>query len=238
MTHKPSFASVTAALSTLTDEELSAIAEKPKSLKEFASKLVADIVASTFVVHMDDNDVPERYRETVAKWRAYAASLGYTGPVAWTVKEGFTLKKHAPLAGPCYSNLDFLHDWDIKDDESTQNSLVFWVPRLAPDSTWKTAEQMATHRDALKQRCGLPTHHATKFGSIALHFALILAHFKRTGERVPLNFYYAASDAFHADGRRLVSGGFRGGGLGCSVWGGRARGAVGFFLLGVEELGI
>ncbi len=237
MNIKASYVSVAKALSGLSDQELAAIAEKPELLKEFAGGLVANIVANTYVVHMDDKDVPEKYRDTVAKWRKYASDLGYTGPVAWKIKEGFTLKTHAPQAGPCYSKLGYLQDWKLKNDEPTKDSLVFWVPRLAEDSTSKTIPEMEKLRKELQQKYKLLAHHGTTFGSIALLFALILAHFKRTGERVPLQYLYAASDTFHVDGRRLFAGYFHGRGLRCYGWHGGADDIVGFFLLGVEELG-
>lgn len=234
MNTKPSFASVVNALSGLSDQELSAITEKPDLFKQFAGKLAADIVANTYVVPLGDAEVSEQYRKTATQWRKYAAALGYTGPVAWQVKEGFTLKLHAPLAGPCYGKLNYLQSWELKNDEPTQNSIVFWVPRLAEGSTSKTISQMEKLRLKLQQQYELPEHHATSFGSIALLFALILAHFKRTGERVPLKYFYAASDALHADGYRLFAGNFDGAGLRCGYWGEDSCGDVGFFLLGVE----
>lgn len=236
MNGNASYVSVAAALDKLTAEELSALAEKPELLKKFAGELVADIVANTYVVHMDDKDVPEQYREAAAKWRKYAASLGYTGPVAWKVREGFILKTHAPLAGPCYIKLEYLQDWDPKNDEPTKDSIVFWVPRLANGSTSKTITQMEKLRDKLRQRYELPAHHAKSFGSIAFLFVLILAHFKRTGERVPLKTFYAVSDSFHVDGNRLIAGYFDVGGLRCLGWVGHHCGFIGFFLLGVELL--
>ncbi len=237
MNTKASYVSVAKALSGLSDQELTAIAEKPGLLKEFAAKLLADNVANIYVVHMDDKDVPEQYRETIASWRKYASHVGYTGPVAWKVKAGFTLKTHAPQAGPCYSQLGYLQDWQLKNDEPTKDSLVFWVPRLIDGSTSKTIPQMEKIRKDFRKVYELPAHHATSFGSIALLFALILAHFKRTGERVPLKYLYAASDTFHVGGRRLIAGGFDGGGLYCCSWNEDALDVVGFFLLGVEELG-
>jgi hypothetical protein len=228
---------VVKALSGLSDEELTVIADKPELLKEFAAKRVADNIANIFVVHMDDKDVPDLHRETVTNWRKYASDLGYTGPVAWRVKVGFTLKSHAPLAGPCYNKLGYLQNWELKNDEPTKDSLVFWVPRLARDSVSTTIPQMEKIRKDLRKHYKMPAHHSTTFGSIALLFALILAHFKRTGERVPLQYQYAASDTFHVGGDRLLAGVFSEGGLYCLDWSEGAYGNVGFFLLGVEELG-
>lgn len=249
MNTKPSFSSVVHALSTLSDEELRAVIEKPELLKQFASKLLADNVANTYVVALSDGEAvillvqtkkyesEERVKSIVALWRKYASNIGYTGPVAWKVKAGYTLKEHASQDKNSYDKLGYLQDWNLKNDEPTKDSLVFWVPRLAEGSTSKTIPQMEKLRKELRQKYKLPAHHGTTFGSIALLFALILAYFKRTGERVPLKYLYAASDSFHVDGRRLIAGDFNECGLDCSRWYGDAHGVIGFFLLGVEELG-
>ena len=245
MNNKPSFVSVVHALSTLSDEELASVIEKPELLKEFASKLLADNTSNTYVVALSDNEAvkllveSKKYNEKdakalVAKWRKIAAALGYTGPVAWKVKAGYTLKDHASLDNNSYSKLGYLKEWKLKNDESTKDSIVFWVPRLVDDSTSKTIPEMEKLHMELRRRYKLPAHHATSFGSIALLFALILAHFKRTGERVPLKYLYAASDTFRADGHRLIAGFFGEGGLDCSYWGEDAFDGIGFFLLGVE----
>jgi hypothetical protein len=200
----------------------------------------AVLAANIFVIPLSDHEVQERYpqfADCLVPWRKLAALMGYTGPIAWLVEQGFTLKKHAPLVGPCYGNLSYLQDWNF-DDTPTGNFLVFWVPRLAEKSTGKDISSMVEHRKVLKKSYKLPGNHATTFGSIQLQFALILAHFKRTGgERVPLSGLYAVSDSLD-DGNRLVAGSFGGGGLGCVSWVGVfGRGDFGFFLLGVEKLG-
>jgi hypothetical protein len=160
--------------------------------------------------------------------------------VAWKVKAGFMLKQHAPFAGPCYGKLDYLQGWELTNDKPTKDALVFWVPRLAEKSTSKTVEQMETHRAELRQKNNLPRHHCASFGSITLLFALILAHFKRTGERVPLECLYAASDTLNADdGNRLIAGHFYEVGIYCDRWSDdHGLVNIGFFLLGVEELGL
>lgn len=237
MNTKASYVSVAAALATLSDDELSAIAEDPQDFKEYAAARVAKIAANTFVVSLGDNEVPEQYREAAAKWRKYAASVGYTGPVAWQVKEGFTLKSNAPKAGPCYDNFAYLQDWELRNDEATVASVVFWVPVLAENSTGLSVAKMEERRAELRQNHGLPENHCASFGSAALLCALILAHFKRTGKRVPLNCNYAASDTLCAVGFRLLPGNFGEDGLDCSYWDEDSVGVVGFFLLGVEALG-
>ncbi len=193
--------------------------------------------SDTYVVPLGDAEVPEKYHEDTVKWRKYAVALGYTGPVVWKVRKGFTLKSHAPLAGPCYKQLVYIQNWDIENDETTKDSFVFWAPRLAKGSTNKTIFQMKELRAEIRQNYNLPANHATSFGSISLLFALILAHFKRAGERVPLKHCYAASDSFYSVDFFLFAGGFGESGLDCDYWGVSDGDRVGFFLLG-EELGI
>ncbi len=233
----------------LEEEQKVALANNPGKVKEFLKELVTKEVQNTYVVALSDDgavkllvenkkyESEERAKEIVANWRKYASNVGYTGPVAWKVKAGFMLKLHAPLAGPCYDKLKYLQNWNIRNDEPTKDSLVFWVPRLADGSTSQSIPQMEKLREKYRKNYSWPVHHCKSFGSIALLFALILAHFKRMGERVPLNYLYAASDTFHVAGSRLVAGDFGEDGLYCYYWREDARGFVGFFLLGVEELG-
>ncbi|MFA4871705.1 MAG: hypothetical protein WC610_01445 [Patescibacteria group bacterium] len=229
-----------AALNDLTDEEMLALTDNPGKLKEFCGALVIENTQNTFVIPLSDNEVQEQYpqfTDRLASWRELAVLLDYRGPITWKVKQGFTLKTHAPLAGSCHDKLNYLQGWNFVDDPTT-DSLVFWIPRLAKESTRKTIKQMEAHRVELKKRHELPESHATSFGSIQLLFALILAHFKRTGERVPLSCLYAASDTLNPDGNRLFAGDFGGDGLYCPDWNDSVGyGTVGFFLLGVEKLG-
>ncbi len=227
-----------AALGILTEEEMKEWTEGPGEVKDFLAARVAEKMANTFCVSLSDNELQQQFpqfADRLVPWRKLAALMGYTGHIVWLVKQGFTLKKHAPLVGPCYDNLGYLQDWNF-DDNPTDDCLVFWVPRLAENSTGKNIKAMEAHRAELKKRYELPGDHATYFGSIQLQFALILAHFKRTGERVPLNFLYMASDSLSADGSRLIAGHFGDFGLHCHYWGGNGCDDIGFVLLGVEKL--
>ena len=245
MNIKASFVSVVHALSNLSDEELAALADNPDLIKEFAGKLVANNAANTYVVALSDSlAVGPEAKACVAKWRKYASDLGYTGPVVWKVKAGYTLKEHASQDKNAYNKLSHVQNRQLEHDEPTKDSLVFWVPRLAEGSNGKDIYQMKQLREELRLRYEMPPHHATTFGSIALLFALILAHFKRTGERVPadrfhaVHAFHAVSDTFlaHSD-HRLFAGNFDDYGLLCEDWDEkRAHHCVGFFLLGVQEL--
>lgn len=224
------------------DEGWAALAD-PENLrmtKRFAAWLVRRVMLLLMPTSLSDEEAVARFPQIAAKvvsWRKYATAIGYKGPVVWLTRKGFTLKTHAPFAGPCQGKLAYLQGWPLRNDEPTMEAIVYWVPRLAQDSTSKTSSQMEVLRTELKARHNLPENHCDRFGSIALLFALILRHFKLSGERVPLKYLYAASDTFHGDGHRLIAGNFDGRGLNCSFWHGDAIGDVGFFLLGVEELG-
>lgn len=233
---------------TLTDEEKLTFADNPGLMKRFLARLYKKVARNIYVVALSDDEAvkllveSKKYTEAdakalVANWRKYASDVGYTGPVAWKVKAGYTLKEHASQDKNSYGKLGYLQDRQLKNDEPTKDSLVFWVPRLVDSSTSKTIPHMEKLREEYRKNYSWPVHHATSFGSMALLFALILAHLKRTGERVTLKYLYAASDIFHLDGHRLVAGGFGEVGLRCLGWDEGASGRVGFFLLGVEELG-
>lgn len=249
MNRKVSFDCVSGWWQGLSDLQKSAFADDPSKVSAYLDVRVKEIAETTFVTHVSDQDAiqlliqwkgrtPEQAEVIVKAWRKYALHVGYDGPVVWKIKDGFTLKTTAPLAGPCYDRLGYLlQSWNFADNP-TADSMVFWVPRLVEQSTSKTITQMEAHRTEQRRVHNLPEYHCTSFGSVQLLFALILAHFKRTGERVPLNAFYAVSDTLDAVGRRLVAGDFRSRGLFCGYWlGSISDGYVGFFLLGVEELG-
>lgn len=192
------------------EQEMLLKTETRPELKRFLGALLEEDLKKTYVTYLDDKDVPEKHRDTYAKWREYAASLGYTGPVVWQVREGFTLKRHAPRAGPCHKRFEYVHSDQMENEKPTRNTLVFWVPRLAEGSTNKTITEMEQLRGDLKVGYMLPNYHIYTFGSVTLLVALILTHFKRTGECVPLKNAYAVSDSFrtNADPRRFSVGNF------------------------------
>jgi hypothetical protein len=163
-----------------------------------------------------DADVPEPYQATLAKYRTLATEHGVpaTTPVCYSVRAGFTLKKHAPKLGNCKESFQYLQNWNFSD-EPTKDCLVFWVPRVINGSTSKTKDKQIKLLADLRTKLKLPAHHMSGFGSIALAAGLILAHFKATGERIPLNQYWVRTDTCGADGVRLDLGGFDAAGLGC-----------------------
>ena len=236
MNRKASFNGLAAILTELSEDEQLALVDCPEELKKFAGDLVIQIVQNTFFIPLSDHDVAEKLAETTLNWRKLAAELSYTGPVVWKVKEGFTLKAHAPKAGPCYENFQYLQDWNIRNDEPTKGSLAFWVPRLVTGSKSQNVEKQISILAELRQRFGLPEHHLASFGSASLDSGLILAYFKRTGERIPLKNEWARTDSLHSGGHRLGLGDFDEDGLGCRhwSWGGHSSPSLGCFPLGVE----
>ncbi|MDD2758469.1 MAG: hypothetical protein PHD72_03820 [Patescibacteria group bacterium] len=230
---KASFNAIAAIITGLSDEEQSVLVEKGKEFKEFVAGLVRAAVENTFFTHVDDKDAPAHLVGAVAKWRKLASDLGYTGPVLWAVKAGFTLKLHAPLAGPCYEKFSYLQDWELKNDEPTVDCLVFFIPRMV--ATKKNAEEQMQALVELREKYGLPASHCASFGSAALVAGLIMAHFKRTGERAPLNTDWVRTDTRYSVGSRLHLGGFDEAGLHCYVtWDDHRYGSLGVFPLGVE----
>lgn len=235
MNRKVSFNGLAQILTSLSEEEQWALVQEPGEFKKFAGDLVIQIAQNIFFTPISDQDIQADLAETARSWRRLAAELGYTGPIAWEVKPGFTLKEHAPKAGPCHDNFQHLQGWDLKNDEPTEGSLVFWVPRLVGKE--KNVEGQRAILAERRQHFSLPKHHLTSFGNAALLSGLILAHFRRVGERVPLNKEWSRTDTLNSDGDRLDLGGFDGHGLRCGRWrwgDGHGGPSVGCFPLGVE----
>lgn len=233
---KASFNGMAGLIMSLTEEEQLALMDSSDELKKFAGDRVVEIIRNIFFTPLSDNDAAESLVETIVKWRKLAVEFGYMGPVVWTVKEGFTLKMHAPKAGPCHGNFQYLQDWNFRNDKPTKNSLVLWVPRLVSGSKDKNVEEQVGILAELRQTFGLPEYHLASFGSAALLSGLILAHFKRTGERTPLKGDWTRTDTFGSDGSRLPLGGFVSNGLRCDdwLWDDNRYPFVGCFPLGVE----
>lgn len=194
--------------------------------------LITDKQATEFLV--SNGRSAGAAQAVVNAWRQLAAS-NYTGSVAWRVKAGFTLKQSAPQAGPCYEDFQYLQNWNFVD-EPTKDAVVFWIPRLVSDSTRKNVAEQTALLSGLRRKFNLPETHLVSFGNVALLAGLILAHYKATEERVPLERCWARTDTCDLDGDRLYLGVFDEYGLDCGYWcwdGGRF-GYLGVFALGVE----
>lgn len=195
-----SFNELAKAMMLLSKEEQLAIVARPERLKEFAAELAIQIVKENFFVPLPDGYLVERFLgNTTAGWRALATELGHDGPVAWLVKEGFTLKEHAPKAGPCYKNFRDPEPLHIQNDGPTKASLVFWIPRLVPGSGGKTAQEQIMILTELRQRHSLPANHLDSLGNATLLAGLILVHFNCTDEMVA----GVKTDSLCSDGLRI-----------------------------------
>lgn len=234
MNTKISFAAVSKFVGSLSDAEAAALANNQGKVKKFLAGLAKEKEDYNFFSHIDDKDLPDELELTVSKWRKLAAEQGYDGPVAWRVREGFTLKEHAPKMGKVYEDFKYLQDWKLQNDEPTQSCIVFWIPRLLRGSKSQNVDQQKALMAETRMRHGLPEHHLSSFGSAALITGLVLAHFARKGERTPLNREWARTDTLHVDGDRLSVGDFGEAGPGYYGWDGRSSGFLGFFALGVE----
>lgn len=200
---------INAVLDGFCDEELEALACEPDEFKRLARRLTR---ARGFFSAVPDGDEPKEFGEMVAKWRKFAEELCYDGPVLWGVKTGFTLKKHAPVVGPCHENYAYLQEWELENDTPTPNALVFCVPRVV--AMGGSANEQKYALSQLRAKYALPEYHLKSFGSAALLSGLILEHFSRTGERL-LPHDWIRTDTMRKDGRRLRLGNFRDSGLYC-----------------------
>ncbi len=197
-------------------------------------------MSNGFFTPIADAEVPARHQATLDRYRQLALEHGVpaTAPVAYRVRAGFTLKTHAPMAGPCHDGFAYLQDWSFPDDP-TADSIVFWVPRLLEGSTSKTEDQQIALLAAKRTELKLPAHHMSRYGRVALVAGLILAHHKATGECVPLDVYVVRTDTCSADGGRLCLRWDVDGVLHCNDWvdDDDAFDFVGAFVLGVELVG-
>lgn len=189
-----------------------------------------------YFLPLSDSQVPPIHHPTILKYRSEATRQGIpvTTPLCYRVSAGFTLKTHAPQAGSCRENFQYLQNWDFTDDP-TPDCLVFWIPRLVPGSTGKNVDEQKIHLIDFRNRLDLPSHHCSSFGSVALTAGLILAHYKATGEQVPLNDLWTRTDSCSSGGDRLNLSWYSGE-LDCGNWywdDGR-HDSIGCFALGVE----
>lgn len=203
------------------DEDLLCLLKDKDKIKRIGGIIVERPKADEqieFFTPLADADVPAEHRATLAKYRKLASEhdVPATSPVCYRVKAEFTLKGHAPKAGPCREGFQYLQHWSFSD-EPTAGCLVFWVPRTVAGSMSKTASEQLELLSNLRARLELPAHHMSGFGQASLVAGLILAHFQATGERTPLNCGWVRTDTRDADGRRLRLGVFDGAGLDCGT---------------------
>lgn len=198
-----------------------------------------------YVTSMVDEAVPERLMELVIRWRVLADFLDYAGPIAWRVRAGFTLKKVAPLVGPCFQKFSNIQDWNFTD-ESTGDLIVFWIPRLLRGSELQSTAEHQSMLAKYRQEYCLPPHHLSNFGQANLMAALILAHQRTTHEEVPMGLNWirtdsiirASSPVLGEDKSRRLYLSWKEHSLSCDAWdwAERRSAKIGVFALGVEEM--
>ncbi len=225
----------------LGDEEFAALmsGDNLALAKRFAGRLVRRESLLRLPTPLQDSEVPKQFRGWIAPYRTLLAEheCSASWPVAYSVPPDFTTKRHAPRVGPCVEKWKYLQDWPLTNDEPTKSGIAFWIPRPLNGSTSKTASNQLVQLAETRTRLVLPAHHLSNFGSTALLSGLVLGHFRRTGERVPLNGLVARSDTLRADGDRLNLN-WRGVELLCDYWNDDvAYGGLGCFPLGFEALG-
>ncbi|MDO8581636.1 MAG: hypothetical protein Q7S16_02060 [bacterium] len=207
----------------LTDTERAKIAEE-KEARERAKK--------EFVLPLEDKEVPAEYQESLQHWRELAKELDYDGPVVFRVKAGFTLKD-ALKTGYCSKIFEELY-LDIHGDKPTEDSLVFWIPRFILNGIDKTVTDQRILLVNLRNRFNLPNHHCSSFGDASLLTALILDHFKRTGEEVPSRSDGSVLTEAFMKGMRVILGWTSDGKFFCDRTS-DIRGHTSVFPLGVEK---
>lgn len=169
----------------------------------------------------DGRYIPSEAVRIVAAWRQLGKDHDYDGPVLWNFNTEFALAKHAPAYGPCRDGFRHLRQDTVFNDRPTAGRLEpwFWIPRLLKGSCEKNrADQLALMAETRGQSV-LPDHQLAGYGSAALLTALILTHFKVSGERVPFRTRWARTDSRHTGVYSLLVGGFdEKTGLDCGLW--------------------
>lgn len=177
---------------------------------------------------------PEAYAaELYQNWSSLQHVLEHRGPITWKVRAGFTLMQHAPKSGPCENQFGHLKDWSFQD-EPTKDCLVFWIPKIIPETRSKNYNEQLVALANLRGTA-FPKYHMSGFGSAALLAALIFAEFKRSRTRVPEGWQWIRTDTRRSDSNLIHFGNFGKNGLSCfDHWDGSRTLEIGAFALGVE----
>ncbi|MBU1180400.1 hypothetical protein KJ885_05660, partial [Patescibacteria group bacterium] len=154
-------------------------------------------------------------------------------------KEG---KKGKKQKGLCYEDWEHLQNWNFPDN-STEDEIRYFIPKLIPDSTSQTltGQQVLIDQIAkkLKEQCKECKNIDISMGQANQIANQILAYYNKTKKRIPEKELWVRTLTLHIDGRRLPLGGFDAVGLRCGswLWGGDSYPHLGSFLSGVEKLG-
>lgn len=215
-----------------------------KKIRGFLQHLLEEEEKKTFAVPLRDEEAcsllirrsnfsPENAQALISKWRRLAAELGYTGPIAWRVKAGFTLGNDPTESAQINRMWDEIKEQYPEGLGTTVESLVFWIPKalpplqaLSPVEAKKTPllfrhlrecrrDNAGEHKQQLEMirtRFDLPAHHLASFGSMTLLWLLIETYKKWCGGQVMelgMRVYTDLADAnrvfLKEDGRRQPS---------------------------------
>ena len=131
----------------------------------------------------------EKYGEAEARrivdaWRSMAKDMKYPGKIAFRVLWGFIFRKHAPSLGPCFNGLKQTQQDDLRNDESTENSVLFFIPKVLEESRDKNETEQRKLLSDLRIKYNLPSHHLGGFGQVGYLVGVILTLLKITGDYV------------------------------------------------------
>jgi hypothetical protein len=201
-------------------EDLKKIAEEYEERLEFFENNFTlplsdqEAVSALVVLQGDKKEVAEA---KINAWRKLAKDFGYTDgkesdsskdsiekPLVYLARAGFNLLDKAPNVRDERSGEDkglcceiWGHDWGNRNrisDESTQDEIRFFVPRLIPGSIGQNFREYGFIErifDQIKKE-----HKEIKNADISMGEGnqivnQILAHYNQTGESIPLNRYWA-----------------------------------------------
>lgn len=189
-----------------------------------------------------DHSLNTKYWPLLAKYRFLASMWGVEPGVdiCYRVCKGFSLKDYTLIEG---FNPEFFEKVDHSIDaylvgsqlEITKDCLVFWIPKVVPNSFGKDNLGHLRMLSQIRTEMGLPEHHLNGFGTATMNTGLILSHFKRTGQRL-LAKEGVRTGSYLGNGFNLCLGNFRESGLSCDKASNMSSlNTLGVFALGVEE---
>ncbi|MEA3272539.1 MAG: hypothetical protein U9P90_02620 [Patescibacteria group bacterium] len=166
-----------------TRENLQAYLDDPDRLFNPTSEEFSNPLTSKEAVELllQNKYTRQEAREIVKNWRKFAKNVfGWKNnqSIAYYVKAGFRVREPSMYPG---SDIGL-----FKGDLLTKESLVFWIPRILPNSCGMSVTEQRAMLLEIQEEYNLPEHHLDFFGSISLLSALILPHYRRTNEQVPL----------------------------------------------------
>lgn len=156
---------------------------------------VSDEEASHFLSKKDAS--------AIANLRGFAKEVfnDWGENIFYKVEMGFDFQEHAPGIGPCIYHWEKARRWKLKNKESTRDSLVFWVPRLLPNSCLKTVNSQLKLMADYRNKYNLPENCLKNFGSASLNTLLILERFHRIREVLSFGQDVVRTDTLRACGR-------------------------------------